>query len=190
MTQSNRLALELSYLVKGVRTCLRFERGSVLIGRTPQCDVVLSASQVSREHARVSLDGDRWTLSDLGSSNGCFVNGERIQQRALADGDLISLGEYPLECRLIQGSGSDPVDFGISGEDLMVDSIIVDDFDGLLQSVLSDTPDTKAGARPSRKDDSRGGRQPTARSEALGNAASIIRFLKRATGRAAFKRRT
>ena len=53
----------------------RLPREAVL-GRLPECDVPLIDPSVSRRHARIRLEGDRWTITDLGSTNGVKLNGE------------------------------------------------------------------------------------------------------------------
>jgi DNA-binding winged helix-turn-helix (wHTH) protein len=63
------------------------------IGRSETCDVVVPHSTVSRLHARIALEHDRYILSDAGSANGTYVNGERvIEGRQLGSGDEIWLG--------------------------------------------------------------------------------------------------
>jgi pSer/pThr/pTyr-binding forkhead associated (FHA) protein len=69
-----------------------FDQGSVVIGRTPECDVILYDSGVSRRHARIFVDGDAIAIEDLGSSNGTLVNGAKVEKRPLKDGDAITLG--------------------------------------------------------------------------------------------------
>lgn len=64
----------------------------VLIGRDPQNDVVLDDRRVSRKHAEVRLRLGRYTLYDLQSTNGTYVNGRRVAERVLDDGDKISIG--------------------------------------------------------------------------------------------------
>jgi Protein of unknown function (DUF3662)/Inner membrane component of T3SS, cytoplasmic domain len=75
---------------EGRRSVLSGER--VLIGRSRECDVVLSDPNTSRRHAEVRRDGDGWTVVDLGSTNGIKVNGRRVDQAALEPGDRITLG--------------------------------------------------------------------------------------------------
>jgi hypothetical protein len=64
----------------------------VLIGRDPQNDVVLDDRRVSRKHAEVRLRLGRYTLYDLQSTNGTYVNGRRVAEKVLDDGDKISIG--------------------------------------------------------------------------------------------------
>lgn len=67
--------------------------GSPLIGRGQRCHVRVDDNSVSRAHAKiVAATGPRWTLEDLGSRNGTFVNGDRVDSRPLRDGDNIQLG--------------------------------------------------------------------------------------------------
>ena len=70
----------------------------IVIGRAPSCDVVLPSDQLaSRRHTLLEFDGVRYTIRDLGSSNGTYVNGEEIHQTiALNDGDTIAVGEHEL----------------------------------------------------------------------------------------------
>lgn len=70
-----------------------FDQGSVLIGRTPECDVVLYDAGVSRKHCRIFSEGHRFIIEDMGSSNGTRLNGEPItKKQELADGDQLTLG--------------------------------------------------------------------------------------------------
>ena len=61
------------------------------IGRDPAVDVVINEPGVSLHHARLELLGRGWVLSDLGSTNGLWWKGRRLQQLLLRDGDRISL---------------------------------------------------------------------------------------------------
>jgi Protein of unknown function (DUF3662)/FHA domain len=64
----------------------------VFIGRLPECTVVLSDPNVSRRHAEVRRQGSDVIVVDLESTNGTRVNGVPVRERALADGDEISVG--------------------------------------------------------------------------------------------------
>jgi len=65
-----------------------------VVGRSRDCDVVLGDSNVSRRHARVTLDDAAgWTIEDLGSTNGVQVNGSRITgPHPLCAGDRLDIG--------------------------------------------------------------------------------------------------
>lgn len=65
----------------------------LLLGRGQGCDMVLGDKLVSRHHARIYLAWGRWHAEDLDSTNGLFVNGDRIKRRALRHGDEIGLGD-------------------------------------------------------------------------------------------------
>jgi hypothetical protein len=68
----------------------------VVIGRMGECDVVLNDSNVSRRHAEVRPTPDGFSLVDLGSTNGSRVNGLRVAQRDLRDGDELTFGNTRL----------------------------------------------------------------------------------------------
>ncbi len=58
----------------------------------PECDIVLNDTNVSRRHAEIRPTPDGFALVDLGSTNGCRVNGVRVVQRDLRDGDELTFG--------------------------------------------------------------------------------------------------
>jgi diguanylate cyclase (GGDEF)-like protein len=63
-----------------------------VVGRLPELDVSVEEDGVSRQHARLRKQVDQWALEDLGSTNGSFVNDERITHRVLRDGDMLRFG--------------------------------------------------------------------------------------------------
>ncbi|RKH89787.1 FHA domain-containing protein [Corallococcus sp. AB045] len=62
------------------------------LGRGPQCSLVVKSGRVSREHAAVVRDGADYVIEDLGSSNGTWINHQRIKRQKIADGDTFNLG--------------------------------------------------------------------------------------------------
>lgn len=65
---------------------------NVTIGRQSDNDIVLLDSRISRRHARISLENERFYVSDLETRHGTFVNGVRVQKHELRDRDEITLG--------------------------------------------------------------------------------------------------
>jgi len=65
----------------------------VRIGRASECEITLADSNVSRRHAQIQPQGTRWSVVDIGSTNGTLVNGFTITDEVLLnDGDIITLG--------------------------------------------------------------------------------------------------
>lgn len=87
-------------VLSGVKAGATFPlRGDVLtIGREVGRDVQVDFDPtVSRRHARLERQGDRWVLIDEGSRNGTFVNGQRVQQRVIQVGDVLRLGNTEMK---------------------------------------------------------------------------------------------
>jgi DNA-binding winged helix-turn-helix (wHTH) protein len=77
----------------GTEEFIQLQQAVTTIGRSQSCDVVLARSTVSRVHARIELEHNRYILFDAGSSNGTFVNGQRIEAPyQLSTNDTIWLG--------------------------------------------------------------------------------------------------
>jgi FHA domain/Domain of unknown function (DUF1707) len=69
------------------------EHARLLLGRSRACTIVLADDTVSRSHAELVLDDGRWTIRDLGSSNGTWVNGRRVVEAEVRPGDEVVLGD-------------------------------------------------------------------------------------------------
>ena len=67
-------------------------QGDATLGREPDNKIVIDTPEVSRHHAQITVTGSRIAIADLGSTNGTFVNGERVTAADLAVGDQIRLG--------------------------------------------------------------------------------------------------
>ena len=92
---------------------VRIEPGCELtLGRSAECSLQLPAAWASRRHASVGWHGGRVLLRDLGSTNGTFLNGERVVgEAALASGDRIRIGGFEIVyCCVEDGTAVSPAD--------------------------------------------------------------------------------
>ena len=85
---------ELAFHEDGGEQVVPIRPAGIVMGRSPDCDVVIKDFGVSRRHAEVVVDGDSCRLVDLKSKNGTQVNGVRVPEALLADGDQILLGKF------------------------------------------------------------------------------------------------
>jgi cobalamin biosynthesis Mg chelatase CobN len=75
-------------------TTFAVEGDLVTLGRDSSNSIVINDAEISRRHARLTAQGGKYVLEDLGSTNGTFVNGQRISgQYVLKPGDVLSFGE-------------------------------------------------------------------------------------------------
>ena len=72
------------------------EAGRTLIGRSPECEIFLDDVTVSRRHAELERVGETFTIRDLGSLNGTYVNRRRIESAVLENDDEVQIGKYRL----------------------------------------------------------------------------------------------
>ncbi len=83
---------------------------SMLIGRQEDAAIVLESLAVSRQHARILCHGGEYFVEDVGSSNGTFVNGRRINgPTRLTEGDALQIGPYVLNLRADPPAPPDPL---------------------------------------------------------------------------------
>jgi hypothetical protein len=85
-------------------------RKELVVGRSSELDLVLAEDMVSRKHARFLVEGNSVVLQDLGSTNGTFVNGEKIKQSQLKPGDRILIGSSILKLVITSTPGSESLD--------------------------------------------------------------------------------
>lgn len=104
-------------------------KGETVLGRLPECDIQLNSNMVSRKHAHVVHRDDGFFVEDLGSGNGTFLNGQKIEGAAkLKSGDRLKFG--PILFRF-EGEGEDGDDSGARAvEQAAAMGVEVDDADG------------------------------------------------------------
>lgn len=91
-------ASEVDFLLRwsdaeGVAQERELPQGELILGRSSSCGLVLPDQKISHQHARLRVDGQSVLIEDLGSRNGTFVNGERVESADLGVGDEIRLGD-------------------------------------------------------------------------------------------------
>jgi predicted component of type VI protein secretion system len=79
--------------------------GHTVIGRDPSCDIHIPLDHLSRRHTELDLHSGQLVLKDLGSANGTYVNGQRVEETALKPGDKIKLDVLTFE---VSGPTHDP----------------------------------------------------------------------------------
>ena len=74
--------------------------GRSKIGSGPDCEIVILLEGISRQHAMLVVQDGQFTISDLSSVNGTFVNNIPISRKEVIDGDIIKLGdvEFKIKC--------------------------------------------------------------------------------------------
>jgi predicted component of type VI protein secretion system len=72
------------------------DKDQMVIGRDPSCQIHLDNLGISRSHCQVLRKGDSFIVQDLKSSNGTFVNGQKVGEHYLNDKDVISFGKFEL----------------------------------------------------------------------------------------------
>jgi pSer/pThr/pTyr-binding forkhead associated (FHA) protein len=82
----------------------------IIVGRSSDLDMVLVEDMVSRKHARITMQQDQIWIEDLGSTNGTFVNGEKIKRARLKEGDRVLIGTSILKVIAGEGSRGDSTD--------------------------------------------------------------------------------
>ena len=74
----------------------RLDAPVVVVGREDGCDIKLTGPMVSRKHCKFVASGDTYSVEDLGSHNGTYFNGVRVERQTLVEGDRISIVPHTL----------------------------------------------------------------------------------------------
>jgi hypothetical protein len=100
LSDPSRLQLEAARLIvssgKAVIAEVTLNRPRMVLGRDETCDISLDSRYVSRFQNLFMETPEGWLLIDLSSTNGCFVNGRRVREHRLRDGDLIAVGHHQM----------------------------------------------------------------------------------------------
>lgn len=89
--------------------------GTVIVGRSPSCEISAADPRLSREHAAFEVVGDEVVVRDLGSRNGTRVNGARISEQRLKAGDTVEVGPFTLQ--LVEAGAPPAVNQPASSDD-------------------------------------------------------------------------
>jgi pSer/pThr/pTyr-binding forkhead associated (FHA) protein len=113
--------------------------GSTTIGRRQDCSLRIALGNVSRRHCQLSRDGRDIRVLDLGSSNGTFVNGRRVQESPLLPGDRVQVGSLTFVLQ-VDGKPAESEAVTATSGDVLHDSLADD-----ATSHLSPTAQADAG---------------------------------------------
>ena len=76
----------------GERRSFSLHKDMTIVGRREDCDLRIPLGEISRKHCRLIKDGDSLRIEDMGSSNGTFHNGQRVQEAVIQPGDTVQVG--------------------------------------------------------------------------------------------------
>jgi predicted component of type VI protein secretion system len=82
---------------------------TLLVGRRESCDIVLRFSNVSAHHCQLTVTGGYWYVLDMKSRNGVKVNGNRVKEKRIDPGDILSIAKHKYEVKY------SPVELGAVG---------------------------------------------------------------------------
>ena len=148
------------YRRDGQRRDFSLDKPVCVLGRRQDCDLQIPLMGISRQHCQLSVQGAKVFVKDMGSSNGTFVNGKRVEQQELAAGDKLQVGlvlftvqvdGQPAE--VAPPSRQDSVLRASVGEGEVDVELEPDDEDAFAQLVMGDDDDEdEPVARPPEKD--------------------------------------
>jgi serine phosphatase RsbU (regulator of sigma subunit)/pSer/pThr/pTyr-binding forkhead associated (FHA) protein len=138
-------------------TQFQIEGERVVLGRSPDCEIVLDAAAVSRHHAAITRENGRFFIEDLGSRNGTFLNGLRVETRSpLFDSDRLAVCDLAFDFRLT--TPSEEIAGTLTGHGMSTAFYIDDDDDGRARSsimskieISTDYGSVRVSAKPETK---------------------------------------
>ena len=109
--------MQISYVGKqGKCVVVKVSDRPVTIGRDPKCDIVLDDEKASRHHCTITPWDGEFLIKDLHSQNGTFVNGQRVEESVLRNGDQITCGDTILTVEAPKAKGANTVIRRIAAE--------------------------------------------------------------------------
>jgi pSer/pThr/pTyr-binding forkhead associated (FHA) protein len=138
MTREPVLRIELGIKEKVLRT-YAFTQDVIEIGRIPSADIPIDNTGISRAHTRIEKTiGGPYVVKDLGSTNGTWLNGERISEKTLRSGDVIAINKFRMRV-LIEEPGQKTDGQALrSAEDLEGTTVLSPEQISKLQQELND----------------------------------------------------
>lgn len=95
------------YLVpSGSRKVIEVMAGCATVGRAVNCDIIIRAGDVSKQHCRIKIDEDGVVVEDLGSANGTFVNDTQVNVSPLRNKDLLRIADHEFVVRFADEDGA------------------------------------------------------------------------------------
>lgn len=92
----------------GANSVYTLDSPRLVVGRAPDCDIVLDNGAISRHHAEIIRDPyGRWLIHDLGSRNGLKVNGRRVEEQVLSPHTAVRMDKFTLRCTPLSSLGGD-----------------------------------------------------------------------------------
>jgi len=92
--------------VNGGRPIVLRRTRPLVVGRDDDCDAVIPDASVSGRHARVEFDGVAWAVTDLGSTNGTWLNGDRLAASTrIEPSDVVQFGRFYVQVTVVDADG-------------------------------------------------------------------------------------
>ena len=105
------IKLELKFKDKILKK-IETEKSEIIIGRSPNTDIQIDNLAVSKQHARLIKQKDQYTVEDLNSTNGTFLNDAKISRANLKNHEYITEGKHALVILYFEESKKETQDFG------------------------------------------------------------------------------
>src|SRR6476620_2053723 len=100
-------AVLVMFRADGERRSFSVSRDMTVIGRREDCDLRIPLGEISRKHCRLIKEDGTLRLEDLGSSNGTYLNGKRVQEAAIEPGDTLQVGPVVFVVQIDGAPGED-----------------------------------------------------------------------------------